>query len=81
MYFYDLLESSLLTKKLLLQQSNNALFDYSISSGDDQLNCEAKYAANITELYAMADLQPAQLVKYGQNLLERLKALEGYLGS
>ncbi|XP_009387309.2 uncharacterized protein LOC103974258 isoform X1 [Musa acuminata AAA Group] len=61
------------------KRSGNAFLDFSKTSGEDLSIYEVKHATETTACYETTDIHSAELVKYGQSLLQRLKAVKGSL--
>ncbi|CAL9769412.1 unnamed protein product [Musa acuminata subsp. burmannicoides] len=61
------------------KRSGNAFLDFSKTSREDLSIYEVKHATETTACYETTDIHSAELVKYGQSLLQRLKAVKGSL--
>ncbi|KAG1363779.1 histone acetyltransferase KAT6A [Cocos nucifera] len=71
-------ESSALSAFGSLQQSTLLLSEHMTNSGEEcPLSSEDKLLTRPTGCYETVDVHSLRLVKYGENLLQRLKALDG----
>ncbi|CAL9098098.1 unnamed protein product [Musa textilis] len=61
------------------KRSGNVFMDVSRISGEDLSSYEVKHATETTACYETTDIHSAELVKYGRSLLQRLKAVKGFL--